>query len=244
MSAEIHDMFASIAPKYDFANDVLSMGIHRLWRQRLVHLATPEKASSVLDLCTGTGDLAFAFARRFGSETHVIGLDFVGSMLERAVEKLQREPSGRISFLQADATAIPFPSSSFDIVCIAFGIRNIPKLDSCLSEVLRVLKPNGRFFVLEFGQVKTSGFKQIYDWYGKNIMPLIGKLITGNKAAYEYLPKTSRLFPAGEAFSQILADSGFTNVQLEPLLGGMAYIYEARRPQDAFESLGRHALLG
>jgi demethylmenaquinone methyltransferase/2-methoxy-6-polyprenyl-1,4-benzoquinol methylase len=244
MSVEIRDMFASIAPRYDVANDVLSMGIHRLWRRRLVSLAKKEPAAAILDLCTGTGDLAFAFARAFGPSTKVVGLDFVPEMVELATRKSQNFPSDQITFLQGDATSIPFPPQSFDIVSVAFGVRNIPQRENCLAEVRRVLKPNGRFFVLEFGQMLTPGIKQAYEWYGKAVMPLIGRLITGNRAAYEYLPETSRHFPAGPAFAEILANNGFRNPASESLLGGLAYIYQARAAEIGAASIGQRAHLG
>ena len=244
MSVEIRDMFASIASKYDVANDVLSMGIHRIWRQRLVRIAKKEETTKILDLCTGTGDLAFSFAEAFGSSTTVIGLDFVAEMLERAAEKKAKRALTNVSFVQGDATAIPFPPQTFDLVSVSFGVRNIPHLDRCLAEVQRVLKPKGRFFVLEFGQVRTSGFKQLYEWYSRTLMPQIGKLITGNKAAYTYLPETSRHFAAGPAFIEILRAAGFENISAEPLLDGLAYIYQARMPEILPSSLGQQAHLG
>jgi demethylmenaquinone methyltransferase/2-methoxy-6-polyprenyl-1,4-benzoquinol methylase len=229
MSKEVRDMFASIARRYDAGNDVLSFGIHRLWRSRLVRAARLQEASTVLDICTGTGDLAFALQDALGARGSVYGLDFVQDMLEIAVRK-QGARSGKppVSFFRGDALAIPLAENSVDIITVAFGIRNVDSVQRCLSEMRRVLRPGGQLLVLEFGQATLPVFRTIYNWYSAHVMPLLGKLVTGNRAAYEYLPKTSLAFPCREAFLRELDQAGFSSAEYLSLMGGIAYIYQAR----------------
>lgn len=241
MAQSVHDMFDSISRRYDLTNDVLSFGMHRLWRQTLVKntlIKNPTLPASpkILDLCTGTGDLAFALHCAAPRDSTVIGLDFVGSMLNIAQAKSkQRQTAAKADstqpqFLKADAMQLPFPAQSFDLVTISFGIRNVPEPIVCLKEMYRVLKPGGQVKVLEFGQAQAAGFKQFYNFFCKHLMPRIGGILTKNKAAYEYLPETSKRFPAGPAFAELLKQAGFTAVRYTPLLSGVSYIYEGRVP--------------
>jgi demethylmenaquinone methyltransferase/2-methoxy-6-polyprenyl-1,4-benzoquinol methylase len=226
-------MFASIAQRYDKANDVLSLGIHRLWRRKAVALAGIKESQSVLDLCCGTGDFAFASAAVVGTSGRVVGLDFVAEMLELANEKQDTthrvESSATVRFMQGDAQRLPFEDGEFDAVTIGFGIRNVDDPSACLAEIRRVLKPSGVAVILEFGQPTLPIFAQCFQLYSKYLMPKIGALLTGNQEAYEYLPETSKSFPRAKAFLDLMEKQNFKNLEMKPLLSGLAYIYLGRR---------------
>lgn len=222
----VSDMFQSIAPRYDVANDVLSFGTHRVWKKKAVSMMGICAGDVVVDLCTGTGDLAFRIARVVGDSGKVIGIDFVPGMLELAESKRQAHPPyPALEFVQGDAMNLDLPENIADGVSIAFGIRNVPDVGKCLSEIRRILKPRGTLMVLEFGQPFVPGFALLYRFYSRHLMPFVGGLLTGNKAAYEYLPETSAQFPSGKKFVEILQNAQFSNIRAIPLFGGVAYIY-------------------
>ncbi len=224
MSTEVREMFSSIAPRYDVTNEVLSLGIHRLWRRVAVKRAGVEKGNHVLDCATGTGDLALAFKRVVGEEGRVVGTDFCAPMMERAPEKAARAGLS-VEFEVADAMALPYADNTFDVASISFGIRNIDDPVKCLSEMGRVVKPGGRVIVLEFGQ--PSGlFGAVFRMYSRTVMPFIGGLLTGNRAAYQYLPRTAAAFPAGEKFLELMDASGrYASRAAHPLTFGTAFVY-------------------
>ena len=233
MSEEVNAMFSSIANRYDLTNDVLSLGMHRLWRRPLLDFGGIRSGHHVLDLCTGTGDVAFCLQRRVGGTGSVIGLDFVPRMIEIAKAKAMKRSNGAQtgpSFMLGDAMHIPFADRSFDAVTIAFGIRNLDNPLLGLIEMKRVLKKGGKVAVLEFGQPYVPVFSDVYGMYAKHLMPAIGGALTGNRRAYEYLPKTSAAFPAGASFTKLLAEAGFAEPQFRPLLGGLAYLYRGTVP--------------
>ena len=210
-------MFASVASRYDRANTVLSGGIHHLWRRRAVRKSLVCPGDKVLDCATGTGDLAIAF-RRNGAT--VIGTDFVEEMLEVARRK---EP--RIEFRKADAMALPFDDNTFDVSSIAFGIRNVADAAKAIAEMARVVRPGGRVVVLEFGQPRGA-FGPLYKLYSRHVLPRIGGLLTGDRAAYHYLESSAAKFPSGEAFVALMKQSAqFQSVTFEPLTFGIAYLY-------------------
>ena len=219
VGSTVRQMFASIASRYDLANTVLSFGIHHLWKRDLV--SRIPKGSNVLDLCTGTGDLLPLIKNR---QANVIGADFCAEMLEIAKQRYD------MPVQQADALNLPFKDGEFDVVTVAFGVRNLESLTKGLQEMFRVLKTNGKLLVLEFGTPKLPIWKQLFQFYSKVIMPRIGGFLTGNRYAYEYLPETSKNFPCREQFINLLKDCGFTNAEYKTLTGGIAYIYEADRP--------------
>ncbi|MCI5066038.1 ubiquinone/menaquinone biosynthesis methyltransferase [bacterium] len=220
---EVRAMFGSIAGRYDVANSFLSMGIHKWWRRVLAsHWRDLPRDRPVLDLCSGTGDVLFDLEKHFDS---ALGADFCLPMLQRGRE---RRPSSH--FLQADALQLPFQSASFQLVTVSFGIRNVESLERGLSEIYRVLEPEGRVLILEFGQPKNVLWRALFNWYSQYVMPLLGGVLTGNRAAYEYLPETSRLFPCGGDFVTILQRAGFGDVHYSSLSGGIAYLYRAKRP--------------
>jgi demethylmenaquinone methyltransferase/2-methoxy-6-polyprenyl-1,4-benzoquinol methylase len=224
MSAAVHQMFTAIAPKYDATNDVLSFGTHRLWRRKAVRLSRVEPGQKVLDCATGTGDLALAFKRAVGPTGEVLGTDFCAAMLETAPQKAKAQGLD-VRFEVADATALPYSDRRFDVASIAFGIRNVDDPKKCLTELARVLKPGGRAVVLEFGQ-PGGAFGALFRVYARFAMPVLGAIVTGNKAAYEYLPRTAAAFPAGEAFLAMMRETkAFASQTAHPLFGGLAWIY-------------------
>ena len=224
MSAEVRRMFASIAPKYDTTNAVLSLGIHALWRSAAVRLSGARAGHQVIDCATGTGDLALAFKQAVGKSGQVIGTDFCAEMLVPAPEKARRAGLS-IEFKVADALALPFAARSFDIASIAFGIRNVDDPVQCLRELGRVVRPGGRVVVLEFGQPQGA-FGALFRLYSRVVMPAVGGLLTGNRAAYEYLPKTSAKFPAGDQFLALMDQAGvYSERRATPLTFGTAWVY-------------------
>lgn len=224
MSAQVQQMFSSIAPRYDVANEILSLGVHRLWRRAAVRLSGARGGEAVLDCATGTGALAIAFKRRVGPGGTVVGTDFCPEMLAPAPEKAAAAGAD-IRFEVADALALPYPDQSFDIASIAFGIRNVDDPVRCLREMSRVVRPSGRVVVLEFGQ-PGGPFGALFRAYSSVVMPRIGGLLTGNRAAYEYLPRTSAAFPAADRFLALMDQAGtFAARTATALTFGTAYVY-------------------
>lgn len=225
---KIQGMFAKVAPKYDSANTVLSFGIHHLWRKKLVSMANLKSGESVLDCATGTGDLAIEF-KTANPQVSVTGTDFCQEMLDFAPRKAASKGLA-IKFLWADATNLPFPDQSFDVVTISFGIRNVAEPEKALKEMHRVLRPGGRLLVLEFGQPETPVFSDLYKFYSEKILPQIGGWVSGQKDAYAYLQKSSAAFPCGKDFVALLEKSAtFGKIDVKPLTGGIAYIYRATK---------------
>jgi len=224
VSTEVRDMFASIARRYDAANEVLSLGIHRGWRRTAVRVSGAGAGQSVLDCATGTGDLALEFKRAVGATGQVIATDFCAEMLRAAPAKAGRAGL-LVHFAIADAMALPFPGSRFDVASIAFGIRNVDDPVRCLREMARVVKPGGSVIVLEFGQPKGP-FGALFRVYSRGVMPVVGGLLTGNRAAYEYLPRTAASFPAGAQFLDLMRRARvFSSVEGHPLTFGTAFVY-------------------
>ena len=224
MSAEVREMFASIARRYDTANEVLSLGIHKGWRRAAVHLSGAAPGQRVLDCATGTGDLALEFKRAVGASGEVIGTDFCAEMLESAPAKAAKAHL-QVKFAVADVLALPYPDGQFDVASIAFGIRNVDDPLLCLREMARVVKTGGCVIVLEFGQPRGP-FGALFRAYSRGVMPVVGGLLTGNRAAYEYLPRTAAAFPAGEKFLDVMRESdAFSAMEAHPLTFGTAYVY-------------------
>ena len=214
MSAEVRRMFASIARRYDAANQVLSLGVHRGWRRAAVRLSGAREGDRVLDCATGTGDLAAEFKR---ARARVTGADFCLPMMQAARE--------RSAFVAADALLLPFRDRQFDICSIAFGIRNVDDPLRCLREMARVVRLHGRVVVLEFGQPRGA-FGALFRAYSSKVMPLVGGALTGNRAAYEYLPRTAAAFPAGERFLDLMREADcFSSAKATPLTLGTAFVY-------------------
>jgi demethylmenaquinone methyltransferase/2-methoxy-6-polyprenyl-1,4-benzoquinol methylase len=222
---KIRSMFSKVAANYDRANSVLSMGIHHLWRKKLVRLSGAKTGDSVLDCATGTGDLAIEFKQTVGSG-RVVGTDFCVEMLAPAPDKA-KQLGLDIQFLQADAMNLQFRDKEFDLVSISFGIRNVADPVKALKEMARVTKPGGRVMVLEFGQVSLPGFAQAYGFYSNHVLPVIGGWVTGQREAYQYLQESSAQFPCREDFVQLMQSTGsFSKCEYTSLTGGIAYIYK------------------
>lgn len=228
----IQSMFAKVAPKYDEANTVLSMGIHHLWRRRVVAWAQVKDGDEILDCATGTGDLALQFKESY-PKTKVTGTDFCQEMLEHApVKAYSRELE--IRFLWADAMALPFKDESFDVVTMSFGIRNVADPRKAIAEMNRVLKPGGRLLILEFGQPELPVFSSLYRFYSEQVLPVIGGWVTGQKEAYQYLQKSSASFPCGRDFIHLMNESAsFQKTEYKTLSGGIAYLYRGLKGQTA-----------
>lgn len=222
----IRSMFSKVAANYDKGNNVLSMGIHHLWRKKLVSYSQAKAGDKILDCATGTGDLAIEFKKTVTSAGQVVGTDFCAEMLIPAPGKANAKGLD-ITFEQADVTQLQYPDKSFDVCSISFGIRNVGDPVKALKEMGRVTKSGGKVMVLEFGQVNIPVFGPLYNFYSQNILPKIGGLVTGQKEAYEYLQKSSAAFPCREEFLNLMNESGmYTHVEYIPLTGGIAYIYK------------------
>lgn len=225
----IKQMFTKVAGKYDTANQVLSFGIHHIWRKKLVALSSAQPGSKVLDCATGTGDLAIEFKKTVGSHGQVIGTDFCEGMLATAPLKAQQK-NLEIQFEVADVMNLPYPDNTFDVVSISFGIRNVQDPQKAIQEMARVTKPGGKIMILEFGQVNMPVFGPIYNFYSKQVLPFIGGIVTGQKEAYNYLQKSSFAFPCRENFLKMMNQAAaFSQIKFDSLSGGIAYIYQGRK---------------
>ncbi|WP_374034142.1 bifunctional demethylmenaquinone methyltransferase/2-methoxy-6-polyprenyl-1,4-benzoquinol methylase UbiE [Bdellovibrio bacteriovorus] len=221
----IRNMFSKVAANYDKGNNVLSMGIHHLWRKKLVKYSGAKAGDQVLDCATGTGDLAIEFKKTVGAGA-VTGTDFCAEMLIPAPGKA-KERGLDITFEQADVTQLQYADNSFDVCSISFGIRNVGDPVKALKEMARVTRPGGKVMVLEFGQVNIPVFGALYNFYSQNILPKIGGIVTGQKEAYEYLQKSSAAFPCREGFLDLMKESGsYSKMEYITLTGGIAYIYK------------------
>jgi len=224
-------MFDAIAKRYDFLNHFLSVGLDTRWRARAIRDAGLEAKACVLDLCTGTADLAIAAADAVPS-VRVVGVDFAGAMLHVGLEKLRgRGLDRRISLVRGDATRIPIADSWADAATIGFGIRNVADPEASLRELARVLKPGGRLVILEFGEPIIPGIKTLYNWYFRFVLPQLGKLVSKHQSAYSYLPASVGTFPAPPVFAATISSHGFREVRAVPLTLGVVYLYVATRAQ-------------
>ncbi|MBC7742437.1 MAG: bifunctional demethylmenaquinone methyltransferase/2-methoxy-6-polyprenyl-1,4-benzoquinol methylase UbiE [Bdellovibrionaceae bacterium] len=221
----IRSMFSKVAAEYDKANSVLSVGIHHLWRKKLVQLSEAQPGQRVLDCATGTGDLAIEFKKSVGTTGKVIGTDFCPAMLTTAPAKAKKK-NLEVQFEQADVTQLQYSDHQFDIVSISFGIRNVGDPVKALQEMARVCKPGGRIMVLEFGQMRTPVVKHMYKFYSEKVLPVLGGMITGQKEAYEYLQTSSAHFPCREGFISLMKKADcFSEMTYTPVSFGIAYIY-------------------
>lgn len=226
----IEDMFDAIAPRYDLLNRILSFGIDRYWRTRAVRLLTDEQPARVLDVATGTADLAIK-AERMLHPREVVGVDLSAEMLAHGRKKLDRLGlSPRISLVQGDAEKLPFPSDSFDAALVAFGVRNFEDLEAGLEGIGRVLRPGGTLVVLEFSQPHTFPIKQLYAWYSRHVLPRIGGALSPDQGAYEYLPSSVAAFPEGPDFLARMSNSGYEELLWTPLTFGIASLYRGVVP--------------
>ncbi len=223
-------MFDAIATKYDFLNHLLSVGIDRRWRRRAIRSLALTGRERVLDLCTGTGDLAIAARTARPAAARVVGVDFAAAMLRVARDKLwRRRLADTVTLVRGDATRIPAAGASVDAVTIAFGIRNVENINAACDEISRVLKRGGRLAVLEFSIPTMPGVRGAYLWYFNHLLPRIGRLVSRHDAAYGYLPASVGAFASPGEFVKILRQSGFIDVSAIPLTMGIVFLYTARR---------------
>ena len=228
----VQQMFAEIAPRYDLMNHLLSLNVDHWWRQVTVRRVPPEGESPILDLCTGTGDLALAYARHVEGRVPVIAADFCPEMLAIGEKKKKRAGlNEKLTFVEADAQDLPFDDDHFQIVCVAFGLRNVQDTDQGLREMVRVCKPGGRVAVLEFSMPGWQPFRGLYGMYFRHVLPRIGQLIARNSSgAYNYLPESVSQFPEGEALIERMEIAGLDFVTRHPLTLGIATLYIGEKP--------------
>jgi demethylmenaquinone methyltransferase / 2-methoxy-6-polyprenyl-1,4-benzoquinol methylase len=222
-------MFDAIAPRYDLLNHVLSAGLDKRWRNQAVDALALKDGARILDLCTGTADLAIAAVGRLRN-ARVLGIDFSSEMLRLGLVKIRTGRLDRaISLVRGDASRIPAADASCDGVTIGFGIRNVAEPDKALQEIARVLRPGGRLAILEFGQPRIPGIRTLYAWYFRYLLPLIGKMVSKHDSAYSYLPASVGTFPPAAEFCRRIAATQFSQVQAVPLTFGIVYLYTATR---------------
>ena len=222
-------MFDRISPKYDALNHLLSLNIDKVWRRKTAKAASKNAPATILDIATGTADLAIALAKH-NPQAHVTGMDFSEKMLEIGKEKVQcHNLEDQIELKHGDAAALPFENSTFDAVTVAFGVRNFEDLDKSLSEISRVLKPGGQVIVLEFSMPEKFPVKQLYRFYFKRILPFIGKRVSKDAHAYDYLPASVERFPKPEAFLRLLSEKGLKYAMKKSLSLGIVTLYKAEK---------------
>jgi demethylmenaquinone methyltransferase/2-methoxy-6-polyprenyl-1,4-benzoquinol methylase len=223
-------MFDAIAGQYDFLNHLLSAGIDRRWRRKAIASLGLTGRERVLDLCTGTGDLALAAIDARPGAARVVGVDFAAAMLRIGLEKTRtRGLESRVALVRGDAVSIPAATASVDAVTVAFGIRNVQDTGRACEEMCRILRPGGRLAVLEFAIPTAPGVRGLYLWYFNRVLPRIGRLISKHNAAYGYLPASVGAFASPDEFVKILRQSGLTDIRAVPLTFGIVYLYTARR---------------
>lgn len=226
----IAGMFDAIAPRYDLLNHLLSAGIDRRWRARAIRSLELSGREVLLDVCTGTADVALEARRAVSGAARVVGIDFAGAMLGIGWRKVRAAgESGRILLVRGDATRLPVSNASVDAATVAFGIRNVERPETACAEMARALRPGGRLAILEFGEPRLPGIRPVYLWYFKYLLPWVGRVVSGHHVAYSYLPASVRSFPPPPAFATMLERAGFRHVRAVPLSFGIVYLYTARR---------------
>ncbi|MEO0944049.1 MAG: bifunctional demethylmenaquinone methyltransferase/2-methoxy-6-polyprenyl-1,4-benzoquinol methylase UbiE [Pseudomonadota bacterium] len=221
----VHGVFSSVASKYDLMNDVMSGGIHRVWKDAMMDWLVPRNGQRLLDVAGGTGDIAFRFLRRAPDASAVV-TDMTEPMLVEGRKRAEAEAfADRLDWVTGDAMALPFEDSSFDVYTISFGIRNVTRINEALSEAFRVLKPGGRLMVLEFSQLPNPMLQQAYDLYSFNVIPRMGQAIAGDRDSYQYLVESIRNFPDQDRFTQMISQAGFEQVKYRNLSMGIAALH-------------------
>ena len=218
----VGEVFTSVARRYDLMNDLMSGGLHRLWKDRFVNRVKPRAGEDILDMAGGTGDVAFRMARR-GARVTVS--DINADMLAVGIERAKERGLDGLSWKQENAEALSFDASTFDAYTIVFGIRNVTDIPAALREAHRVLKRGGRFYCMEFSSSDWPGFSELYDSYSRAVIPRLGKAVTGDEESYRYLVESIRQFPRPARFKQMVGDAGFARASAEPMLGGLVTIH-------------------
>jgi demethylmenaquinone methyltransferase/2-methoxy-6-polyprenyl-1,4-benzoquinol methylase len=221
----VRDVFDSVANKYDVMNDLMSLGIHRLWKRYTLELSGVRRGQRVLDLAGGTGDLAARFARMVGPEGEVVLSDINAAMLEEGRRRLLDEGiAGNVEYVQANAECLPFPDNHFDCITMAFGLRNVTDKDAALRSIFRVLKPGGQAMILEFSKVAPA-MKPFYDLYSFKVLPMMGKLVANDAESYQYLAESIRMHPDQETLKGMMEDAGFERCKYHNLTGGIVALH-------------------
>lgn len=223
----VADVFHSVAARYDVMNDLMSAGVHRIWKRFTIELSGVRKGNSVLDIAGGTGDLAAKFADIVGPEGKVVLADINESMLMVGRDKLiDTGHHGNIEFVQADAQFLPFPDNSFDCITIAFGLRNVTDKSTALRSMLRVLKPGGRLLVLEFSKPRNELLSKAYDAYSFRVLPFMGRLVANDSESYQYLAESIRMHPDQETLKNMMEDAGFDRCEFHNMTGGIVALHK------------------
>jgi demethylmenaquinone methyltransferase / 2-methoxy-6-polyprenyl-1,4-benzoquinol methylase len=229
----VNDVFHSVAQRYDLMNDLMSAGLHRLWKDIMVNTLNPPKNDrpfALLDVAGGTGDVAFRAAKASGAGFHATVCDINPDMLRVGRERAAaRHLDDRVAFVEGNAEALAFPDRGFDGYTIAFGIRNVPRIDLALAEAYRVLRPGGRFLCLEFSTVDVPGLDRLYDLFSFNVIPPLGRAVTGDAESYRYLVESIRKFPRPDAFADMIRAAGFSRVNWQSLSGGIVALHSGWR---------------
>lgn len=227
----VADVFHSVAGKYDLMNDLMSGGIHRLWKKLTIEQSGARRGYQVLDIAGGTGDLSLRFSRIVGPEGKVVLADINDSMLKVGRDRLMdRGVAGNIEFVQANAECLPFPDNTFDIITIAFGLRNVTDKDAALRSMQRVLKPGGKVMVLEFSKTNNPALTKMYDFYSFNILPKMGQMIAGDAESYQYLAESIRMHPDQETLKSMMQDAGLVNCKYQNMTGGIVALHTGIKP--------------
>ena len=224
-------VFHSVAARYDLMNDLMSAGIHRIWKRFTIELSGVREGQSVLDIAGGTGDLAAKFSKLVGPTGTVVLADINDSMLKVGRDKLTDNGIvGNIEYTQANAECLPFPDNTFDCITIAFGLRNVTDKDAALRSMLRVLKPGGRLLVLEFSKPSSQLLSKVYDDYSFKVLPVIGKLIADDADSYRYLAESIRMHPDQETLRDMMSDAGFSRCEFHNMTGGVVAVHKGIKP--------------
>ena len=222
----VGDVFASVADSYDVMNDLMSGGVHRLWKNRLIRLMQPRANRRLLDVAGGTGDIAFRYRDKVGDDADITVCDINPEMLRVGQDRAaDRGYLSGINWVEGNAESLPFDDNNFHLYSISFGLRNVPKIDDALEDAYRVLKPGGRFFCLEFSRVNNDVLRKIYDAYSFSVIPKIGEVVAKDRASYQYLVESIRQFPPQEELRQRLEQAGFEDTKVINLTGGIAAIH-------------------
>ncbi|SFF86280.1 bifunctional demethylmenaquinone methyltransferase/2-methoxy-6-polyprenyl-1,4-benzoquinol methylase UbiE [Neptunomonas qingdaonensis] len=228
---KVADVFHSVAGKYDLMNDLMSGGVHRLWKKITIEQSGARRGHTILDIAGGTGDLTMRFSRIVGPTGKVVLADINDSMLKVGRDRLMdRGVAGNVEFVQANAECLPFPDNTFDVITIAFGLRNVTDKDAAIRSMTRVLKPGGKVMVLEFSKTDNPALTKLYDFYSFNILPKMGQLIAGDSESYKYLAESIRMHPDQETLKSMMQDAGLVNCKYQNMTGGVVALHTGIKP--------------
>ena len=225
----VHGVFSSVASRYDLMNDLMSGGVHRVWKEAMIDWLAPRPGMRLVDVAGGTGDISFRFLKRLKGDGHATVCDMTQAMLDEGVGRAARDAIENIDWVCGDAMALPFADRGFDACTIAFGIRNVTRIEDALAQAYRVLRPGGRFLCLEFSRIPNPGLQWLYDRYSFNVIPPLGKAVTGDRDSYRYLVESIRRFPDQERFAAMIRDAGFGQVKYRNLTLGVAALHSGWR---------------